>query len=155
MGVTRFATLSDGTVIEPASAFRKSEAALARAQRAKGTVEELGKGVRQEAGLTRAILDQGWSEFRRQLGYKQEWRGGWLMPGPAPNISRTCPECGHVAAGNRPSQAVFRCGHAGHADDVASINIARAGHARLACGDTSPPGASAQEPAEAGLALAA
>ena len=59
---------------------------------------------------------------------------------------------------NWPSQAVFRCvscGHAAHADDVAATNIERAGHARLACGDTSPVRESAQEPAEVGPALAA
>jgi putative transposase len=125
---------------------------------AAGTVEEPGVNVRQKAGLNKAILDQGWGEFRRQVGYKQEWLGGWLLPVPAPNTSRTCPECGHVAAGNRPSQAVFRCvacGHEANADDVASINIARAGHARLAYGETSPVRASAQEPTEAGPALAA
>ena len=125
---------------------------------AAGTVEAPGKNVRQKAGLNKAILDQGWGEFRRQVGYKQAWRGGWLLAVPAANTSRTCPECGHVAAENRPSQAAFRCvscGHAANADDVAAINIARAGHARLACGDTSPVRASAQEPAEVGPALAA
>lgn len=123
-----------------------------------GTVEAPGRGVRQKAGLNKAILDQGWGEFRRQLGYKQAWRGGWLMAVPAPYTSRTCPECGHVSAANRPSQAVLRCvscGHEAHADEVASINIARAGHARLACGDTSPVGASAREPTEVRRALAA
>ena len=219
VGVARFATLSDGTVVEPVNAFRKAEGALAKAQRrmsrkekssrnwkkakarvqriqarigrirsdvlhkasttisknhavvcvedlrienmtasAAGTVEEPGKGVRQKAGLNKAILDQGWGEFGRQLGYKQVWRGGWLWAVPAANTSRTCPECGHVAAENRPSQAVFRCvscGHAANADDVAAINIARAGHARLACGDTSPVRASAQEPSEVRRALAA
>jgi putative transposase len=126
--------------------------------RAAGTVEQPGTNVRQKAGLNKAILDQGWGEFRRQLGYKQTWRSGWLMAVLAPNTSRTCPECGHVSAANRPSQAVFRCvscGHEAHADAVASINMARAGHARLACGDTSPVGASAQEPTEVGQALAA
>ena len=42
---------------------------------AKGTLEEPGKNVRQKAGLNRSILRQGWSEFRRQLKYKCEWRG--------------------------------------------------------------------------------
>ena len=125
---------------------------------AAGTVEAPGSQVRQKAGLNKAILDQGWGEFRRQLGYKQDWRGGWLLAVPAPYTSQTCPECGHVAAENRPSQAVFRCvacGYEANADDVGSINIARAGHARLACGHTSPVGASAQEPAEVRQALAA
>ena len=216
VGVKRFATLPDGTVIEPVNAFRKAEAGLARAQRemsrkvkfssnwkkakvkvqrihsriarirsdflhkasttisknhavvvvealdvrnmtasAAGTVEEPGKNVRQKAGLNKAILDQGWGEFRRQLGYKQVWRGGWMLAVPAPYTSQTCPECGHVAAANRPSQAVFRCVSCGHADDVAAINIARAGHARLACGQTSPIKASAQKPSEVRRALAA
>ncbi len=67
---------------------------------AAGTVEQPGTNVRQKAGLNKAILDQGWGEFRRQLGYKQVWRGGWLLAVPAPNTSRTCPECGHVSAAN-------------------------------------------------------
>ena len=35
-----------------------------------GTVVELGKNVAQKSGLNRAILDQSWGEFRRQLRYK-------------------------------------------------------------------------------------
>ena len=33
----------------------------------KGNSKQHGKGVRQKSGLNRAILDQGWGEFRRQL----------------------------------------------------------------------------------------
>ena len=29
--------------------------------------------------LARAISDAGWAEFSRQLGYKQDWRGGALL----------------------------------------------------------------------------
>ncbi|WP_148939194.1 transposase, partial [Shigella sonnei] len=29
-----------------------------------------------KSGLNRSILDQGWYEMRRQLEYKQLWRGG-------------------------------------------------------------------------------
>jgi putative transposase len=36
----------------------------------KGNSEQHGKMVRQKSGLNRAILDQGWGEFRRQLDYK-------------------------------------------------------------------------------------
>ncbi|MFF5211458.1 zinc ribbon domain-containing protein, partial [Streptosporangium sp. NPDC000396] len=46
------------------------------------------------------------------------------------NTSRTCSRCGHCAAENRVSQAVFRCtacGHAAHADVNAARNILRAG----------------------------
>ena len=46
---------------------------------AKGTVEKHGKMVKQKSGLNRAILDQAWYEFRRQLEYKLRWRGGQLI----------------------------------------------------------------------------
>jgi putative transposase len=208
MGVARFATLSDGTVISAQSSFQKHQRALRLAQQslsrkvkrsnnwkkqkrkiakihariadvrndylhktstaisknhavvvlenltvknmsasAKGTVENPGRNVRQKTGLNRSILDQGWYEFRRQLEYKQRWNGGTVIAVPPRNTSRTCPQCGHVCADNRKSQAVFccvRCGHTGNADLVAAINIKRAGHARFACevsGATMPPAA--------------
>ncbi|WP_371826957.1 RNA-guided endonuclease InsQ/TnpB family protein [Microvirga sp. VF16] len=125
---------------------------------AAGTVEQPGTNVRAKAGLNKAILDQGWSMFVRQLAYKLEWRGGMIVKVDPRNTSRRCPECDHVDAKNRRSQARFACvscGHEAHADDVASINVLRAGHARLACGETSPHGASAQEPTEARARLAA
>ena len=57
---------------------------------AKGTVERPGKHVRAKAHLNRAILDQGWFEFRRQLDYKMRWKGGWLIAVPsAPELM--CP----------------------------------------------------------------
>ena len=103
---------------------------------AKGTVEKPGTNVRAKSGLNRAILDQGWSQFRRQLEYKQAWSGGRLIAVPPHNTSRTCPRCGLAAPANRPCQARFacvRCGFEGHADLVAATNIRRAGHARIAC----------------------
>ena len=117
---------------------------------AKGTVEQPGKHVRAKAALNRAILDQGWSEFRRQLDYKLTWNGGRLIAVPAHNTSRACPNCGHVSKDNRRSQAVFACvacGVSGHADLVAAINILRAGQARIACevsGAVMPPAAGTQ-----------
>jgi putative transposase len=64
-----------------------------------------------------------------------------------------------VSADNRRTQARFECVECGfeeNADLVGAINILRAGHARLACRDTSPEvGASAQEPAEATTQLIA
>lgn len=58
---------------------------------AKGTLAAQGKQVKQKAGLNKAILDQGWFEFRRQLSYKQTWRGGLLIAVPAHHTSQTCP----------------------------------------------------------------
>ena len=103
---------------------------------AAGTSGQPGRNVNAKSGLNRSILDQGWFEFRRQLEYKQAWRGGELLAVPPRNTSRTCPACGHVAAENRPTQARFacvQCGFAENADLVGAINVLRAGHARLAC----------------------
>ena len=109
---------------------------------ARGTVESPGRRVRQKAGLNRGILDAGWGEFRRQLEYKLAWSGGILVAVDPRNTSRACPVCGHIAPDNRPTQAEFRCVACGHEDDAdinAAINILRAGHARLACGENGAP----------------
>ncbi len=101
-----------------------------------GTVDQPGRHVRAKSGLNRSILDQGWFEFRRQLDYKLQWNGGWLVAVPARNTSRTCPACAHVSADNRRTQSQFRCMDCGfeeNADVVGAINVLRAGHARFAC----------------------
>ncbi len=106
---------------------------------ARGTVDAPGRKVRAKAGLNKSILDQGWAEFRRQLEYKQTWRGGIVVAVDPRNTSRTCPLCGHVSAENRKIQGVFRCvrcGYAADADVNAARNILAAGHAVIACGDT-------------------
>ncbi|MCE2679873.1 MAG: transposase [Burkholderiales bacterium] len=114
---------------------------------ASGTTSEPGKNVRAKSGLNKAILDQGWFEFRRQLDYKLSWRGGWLIEVPAKNTSRTCLECDHISADNRKRQALFKCvacGFEEHADLVGANNVLRAGYARLACevsGALMPPAA--------------
>lgn len=114
---------------------------------AAGTTEQPGKHVRAKSGLNKAILDQGWFEFRRQLDYKLAWAGGHLIVVPPQNTSRTCPACGHVSADNRQTQARFlcvECGFEENADLVGAINILRAGHAHCACevsGAVMPPAA--------------
>jgi len=68
-----------------------------------------------------------------------DWAGGILIAVDSKNTSRRCPVCGHTAKENRLTQADFvcvACGHAGDADITAAVNILRAGHARLACGET-------------------
>jgi len=57
---------------------------------AAGTSEAPGRNVRAKSGLNKAILDQGWFEFRRQLQYKLDWNGGMLIAVPPQNTSRTC-----------------------------------------------------------------
>ena len=101
---------------------------------AKGTVEAPGANVAQKSGLNRAILDQSWAEFRRQLDYKSQWQGGALVAVPPHNTSRTCPCCGHTDKENRPTQAKFECvecGHTENADVVGAINILERGRATV------------------------
>jgi putative transposase len=114
-----------------------------------GTVTEPGRNVAAKSALNRRILDQGWGEFRRQLGYKVTWSGGTLLLVDPRNTSRTCSRCGQQSKANRLTQSSFRCvacGHADNADTNAALNIlARAGQARIACGDLPLGGSSKQE----------
>ncbi|EPA9245493.1 RNA-guided endonuclease InsQ/TnpB family protein, partial [Yersinia enterocolitica] len=104
---------------------------------AAGTVSEPGRNVRAKSGLNRSILDQGWYEMRRQLEYKQLWRGGQVLAVPPAYTSQRCACCGHTAKENRLSQSKFRCqacGYTANADINGARNILAAGHAVLACG---------------------
>jgi len=208
LGISRFATLSDGSFLAPLNSFKKLENKLSQEQlrlsnkvrfsanwqkqkkkiakiygkitdsrkdylhkasttisknhaivyvedlkianmskSASGTKDAPGRNVKAKSGLNKAILDQGWFEFRRQLEYKLLWSGGRLIKVPPQNTSRTCHECGCVSKENRKSQSVFKCikcSYKENADYVAAINIKRAGHARLACevsGAVMPPAA--------------
>ena len=120
---------------------------------ASGTLEAPGRKVAQKKGLNKALLDQGWGEFRRQLEYKTRWNGGEFVAVPAAYTSQTCPCCGHISRENRQTQALFACvscGYENNADHVGAINVLAAGHAVLACGEPVQSGRSAkQEPAEA------
>lgn len=125
----------------------------------KGNSEKHGKMVKQKTGLNRAILDQGWGEFRRQLDYKMVWSGGILLTVPPHNTSRTCPFCAHISKDNRLTQAKFLCvdcGYENNADVVGAINILERGHRFLACGEWVQSDLSAkQEPIEVTQALTA
>ncbi|EHE5995768.1 IS200/IS605 family element transposase accessory protein TnpB [Salmonella enterica] len=104
---------------------------------AAGTVSQPGRNVRAKSGLNRSILDQGWYEMRRQLEYKQLWRGGQVLAVPPAYTSQRCACCGHTEKENRQSQSKFRCqacGYTANADVNGARNILAAGHAVLACG---------------------
>lgn len=126
---------------------------------AAGTAEAPGKKVAQKRGLNKAILDQGWGEFRRQLEYKMAWRGGFTVAVPAAYTSQTCPCCGHVSADNRKTQALFACvscGYENNADTVGAINVLERGQRLFACGGMAQSGRpSKQEPTEVTQAIAA
>ena len=220
VGIARFATMSDGSHLEPLNSFKTQQAKLAKYQRrmahkqkfshnwkkakakvqkihtqianarrdflhkascqisqnhamiviedlqvrnmsksAKGNSEQHGKQVKQKSGLNRSILDQGWAEFRRQLEYKADWNGGFVMAVPPQYTSQTCPCCGHVSKDNRQTQAKFECVECGfeeNADLVGAINILARGQRVLACGEPVQSGRSGkQEPTEATQAIAA
>ncbi|XLP79593.1 IS200/IS605 family element transposase accessory protein TnpB [Mannheimia haemolytica] len=85
---------------------------------AKGTAEVHGKNVKQKSGLNRVILDQSWFEFRRQLDYKTQWLGGFLLAVPPQNTSRTCPCCNYTAKENRQTQENFECVECGYTENA-------------------------------------
>lgn len=94
-----------------------------------------GKDAKRKSSLNKAILDQSWFEFRRQLDYKLFWNGGYLILVPPQNTSRCCPACGHTSKDNRRTQANFKCvecGYSENADIVGAINILKRGQEILA-----------------------
>lgn len=71
--------------------------------------------------------------FLTILHAKAESAGREVIAVDPRNTSRTCPECGHTAKENRPTQEKFRCqacGHTAHADTVGALNVLRAGLVR-------------------------
>ena len=127
---------------------------------AAGNADKPGKNVAAKSGLNKAILDQGWFEFRRQLNYKLDWNGGILIAVPPQYTSQTCPCCDHVAKANRQTQAKFECmecGYANNADVVGATNILARGYRAAACGEDgsvarkrrAKPASAKQEPTEA------
>jgi putative transposase len=100
---------------------------------ARGTEGKPGHNVRAKAGLNRGILASGWGLLVRRLEDKTPARVEKINPA---FTSLTCSGCGHCDAGNRKSQAVFRCRACGlsvNADVNAARNIA-AGRAVTARG---------------------
>src|SRR5882724_7911515 len=102
---------------------------------ARGTVERPGVGVSQKRGLNRAINRSGWGQLVTRLQHKAYGR---VEQVPAAYTSQRCSACGHVAPGNRKSQAVFQCVACTAGRCNADVNAARniaAGRAVTARGD--------------------
>ncbi len=84
----------------------------------------LPNGARAKAALNKAILASVWGRFLTRLDHKMP--EGHVVRVDPKNTSRTCAACGHTAATNRKSQAVFACqacGHSAHADTNAALVI--------------------------------
>lgn len=113
---------------------------------ARGTVEHPGRHVGQKRGLNRGISRSGWGLLATRLQHKAYGR---VEQVPAAFTSQRCSVCGHVAAGNRKSQAVFDCESCTtgpcNADVNAACNIA-AGRAVTARGDLGTSRSTNREP---------
>ena len=86
----------------------------------------LHNGAKAKAGLDRSILSNCWGRISKRLQDKMGANGGRLVIVSAAYTSQACHECGHVAKGNRESQAVFKCvecGYRANADVNAAKNI--------------------------------
>jgi putative transposase len=111
-----------------------------------GTVEQPGVGVAQKRGLNRAISRSGWGQLATRLQHKALGR---VEQVPAAYTSQQCSECGHVAPGNRKSQAVFECQACDAGRCNADVNAARniaAGRAVTARGDLADRRSANREP---------
>ena len=100
-------------------------------------IENPGRQVAAKSGLNKSILDQGWSEFRRQLDYKLTWQGGLLIKVEPQYTSQRCSRCLHTSKESRRTQSEFVCvfcGFSMDADENAAKNILAAGHAVMARG---------------------
>ena len=89
---------------------------------ARGTPDNPGSHVQAKAGLNRRILASNWGQLAQRLRYKC---GRFETVDPR-YTSQSCHQCGHVAAANRPTQAVFRCQRCDfflNADHNAALNI--------------------------------
>jgi putative transposase len=93
-----------------ADALHKATTALAKAKSVI-VVEDLHvAGLLRNRHLARAISDQGWAEFHRQLTYKCRWYGSRLLVAPRvfPS-SKLCSACGALKAALPLDVRVFRC----------------------------------------------
>ena len=89
-------------------------------------IEDLNvKGMSRNRKLARAILDMGFGEFRRQLGYKHELAGTKVILADRwfPS-SRTCSTCGALNDTLTLKDRVFHCGGCGLTEDR-DLNAAR------------------------------
>jgi putative transposase len=93
----------------------------AMSRSARGTIERPGTSIGAKRGLNRAISRQGWGRLVGRLKHKALGRLEFV---PAAYTSQRCSDCGHVAPGNRESQAVFRYVACGAGPWNADVNAA-------------------------------
>lgn len=103
--------LEDLTNIRERTEGRSNEGASRKARRAK-----------------RRRSQWSFAELQFNLAYKAPLFGSLAVKVDANYTSQACPKCGHTSKGNRPNAGLMFdcevCGHKGHSDRVASVNIA-------------------------------
>ena len=147
-----------------ADALHNATSALARRYETV-VIEDLNvDGMKRNRKLARAILDQGFGEARRMLGYKITWNGGTLITADRwfPS-SKTCSSCGAVKTKLSLKERVYACEHCDYTEDR-DVNAARnllrlaasGADRQNACGGTVRPGLAGHVPVkqEPGTALA-
>jgi putative transposase len=84
-------------------------------------------GMVQNYHQAQAIMDGGFSEFRRQMVYKGQWYGCQvILADPFYPSSKRCSQCGHIKVEMSLSERVYICGHCGlmiDRDLNAAINL--------------------------------
>lgn len=93
------------------------------------------RGMMSNRHLAKAVQEQGFYEFRRQIEYKAQWLGLRVVIADRyyPS-SKTCTACGHVKKNLRLSERIFHCEACGNEIDrdlQAAINLRRYGEQKL------------------------
>lgn len=114
--------------------------------------------ARAKAGLNRGILASCWGLLATRTEQKAVASGAVVIYVNPKYSSQECRVCGHIAAGNRESQAVFRCvscGHEDHADANAAKNVLARGLATISgpCARPGARGACPRQPAPAAAGI--
>ena len=93
------------------------------------------RGMMKNRHLAKAVQEQGFYEFRRQIEYKAQWAGITVVIADRyyPS-SKTCIACGHVKKNLRLSERIYHCENCGNEIDrdlQAAINLRRYGEQKL------------------------
>ena len=75
------------------------------------TMEDLNiSGMMKNKHLSKAIAEQNWDEFIRQIKYKSEWKGiEFIQVGKFFPSSKTCSGCGHINKNLKLSDRIYGC----------------------------------------------
>ena len=92
-------------------------------------------GMMSNRHLSKAVQEQGFYEFRRQITYKSEWAGITVIIADRyyPS-SKKCIICGNVKKNLKLSERIYHCGKCGNEIDrdlQAAINLKRYGESNL------------------------